>query len=140
MEGVMQQLVAELQGRADQDTPLGQAQALLYSTFGEQRQVRLAKEALAVCPDCAAADVLLPAHATGRQEALRPYGQGTLSAFKLGPGTGDLPGLPATAVVGPDGWADMPLFRVAPFGLLCGQPPRPGPRCCASTTWSAPAS
>ena len=33
MEGAMQQLVAGLQGRADQDTPLGKAQALMYRAF-----------------------------------------------------------------------------------------------------------
>ena len=32
MEGVMQQVVAGLQGQAHQDTPLGQAQALVYRT------------------------------------------------------------------------------------------------------------
>src|SRR5258707_428258 len=33
MEGVMQQLVAGLQGEAPQDTPLAQAQALMYQAF-----------------------------------------------------------------------------------------------------------
>jgi hypothetical protein len=79
MEGVMQQVVAGLQGHAPQDTPLGQAQALLYRAFeepDEQRRVQLAKDALAVCPDCADAYVLLAEHATSRQEALRLYEQG----------------------------------------------------------------
>jgi hypothetical protein len=39
----MQQLVAGLQGRADQETSLDKAQALLYRAFGEQSWVRLAK-------------------------------------------------------------------------------------------------
>jgi hypothetical protein len=50
MEGMMQQVVAGLQGRADQDTPLAKAQALLYLAFeepDEQRRVQLAKDALA---------------------------------------------------------------------------------------------
>jgi hypothetical protein len=47
MEAVMQQLVAGLQGQAQQDTPLGKAQALMYRAFeeaDEQRRVELAKE------------------------------------------------------------------------------------------------
>jgi tetratricopeptide (TPR) repeat protein len=79
MEGVVQQFVAGLQGQAQQDTPLGQAQALMYQAFeepDEQRQVQLAKDALAVCPDCADAYVLLAEHATSRKEALRLYEQG----------------------------------------------------------------
>ena len=50
MEGVMQQLVAGLQGPAHQDTPLGKAQALLYRAFeepDEQRRVQLANDAQA---------------------------------------------------------------------------------------------
>ena len=78
-EGAMQQVVAGLQGPAHQDTPLGKAQALLHRAFeepNEQRRVRLAQDALAVCPDCADAYVLLAEHATSRREALRLYGQG----------------------------------------------------------------
>jgi hypothetical protein len=33
MEGVMQQLVASLQGQANQNTPLGKAQSLMYGAF-----------------------------------------------------------------------------------------------------------
>jgi tetratricopeptide (TPR) repeat protein len=79
MEGVMQQFVTGLQGQAHQDIPLGQAQALMYRAFeepDEQRRLRLAKDALAVCPDCADAYVLLAEHATSRKEALRLYEQG----------------------------------------------------------------
>jgi tetratricopeptide (TPR) repeat protein len=79
MESVMQQLVARLQGPAQQDTPLGKAQALMYRAFeepDEQRRVQLAKDALALCADCADAYVLLAEHATSRQEALRLYEQG----------------------------------------------------------------
>src|SRR5262249_8050642 len=78
-EGMMQQLVAGLQGHADQDTPLRKAQALLYRAFEEpdaERRVQLAKDALALCPDCADAHVLLAEHAPGRKEALRLYEQG----------------------------------------------------------------
>ena len=79
LEGAMQQVVAGLQGRADQDTPLAKAQALMYRAFeepDEQRRVRLAKDALEICPDCADAYVLLAEHATSRKDALRLYGQG----------------------------------------------------------------
>jgi hypothetical protein len=51
MEGVMQQVVAGLQGQANQDTPLGQAQALMYRAFeepNEQRRVRLANDPLEI--------------------------------------------------------------------------------------------
>jgi hypothetical protein len=53
--------------------------ALMYQAFeepDEQRRVQLAKDALAICPDCADAYVLLAEHATSRQEALRLYEQG----------------------------------------------------------------
>jgi tetratricopeptide (TPR) repeat protein len=79
MEGVMQQLVAGLQGHVNQDTPLGKAQALMYRAFeepAEQRRVRLAHDALEICPDCADAHVLLAEHATSRKEALRLYERG----------------------------------------------------------------
>src|ERR1022692_1849814 len=79
MEGMMQQVVAGLQGQANQDTPLGKAQAIMYRAFeepDEQRQVQLAKDALEICPDCADAHVLLAEHATSRKEALHLYEQG----------------------------------------------------------------
>ena len=55
------------------------AQALMYRAFeepDEQRRVQLAKEALAICPDCADAYVLLAEHARSRKETLRLYEQG----------------------------------------------------------------
>src|SRR5208282_643205 len=79
MEAKMQQLVAGLQGQPDQDTPLGQAQALMYRAFEEgeeQRRVQLARDALAICPDCADAYNLLAEHSRSRREALRLYEQG----------------------------------------------------------------
>jgi hypothetical protein len=41
----------------------------------EHRRVQFAKDALAVCPDCADAYVLLAEHATSRKDALRLYEQ-----------------------------------------------------------------
>jgi tetratricopeptide (TPR) repeat protein len=79
MEGAMQQLVAGLRGEADLNTPLGKAQALLYRAFEEphgERRVQLAKDALALCPDCADAYVLLAEHSRRRKETLRLYQQG----------------------------------------------------------------
>ncbi len=79
MEGVMQQLVAGLRGQPAQDTPLSKAQALLHRAFeepDEQRRVQLAHDALAICPDCADAYVLLAEHARSRKEALSLYEQG----------------------------------------------------------------
>jgi hypothetical protein len=67
------------QFRGDQDTPLGKAQALMYRAFeepDEQKRIQLAKDALAICPDCADAYVLLAEHATSRKEALCLYEQG----------------------------------------------------------------
>src|SRR5262245_12926837 len=79
LEGMMQQFVAGVQGHADQDTPLGKAQALMYRAFeepDEPRRLQLAHDALAICPDCADAYVLLAEHAGKRTEALLLYEQG----------------------------------------------------------------
>ena len=76
---MMREAVRSLQGEADQDTPLGKGQTLLYRAFeeqDEQRRVQLANEALAVCPDCADAYVLLAEHARSRKEALALYEKG----------------------------------------------------------------
>src|SRR5436305_1198174 len=79
MEGVMQQLVAGLHGQAHQDMPLGKAQALMYRAFeepNEKKRIQLAKDALAICPDCADAYNLLAEHASSRKETRRLYEQG----------------------------------------------------------------
>src|SRR6266702_2695089 len=89
MEGMMQQLVAGLQGEANQDTPLGKAEAIIYRAFeepDEKRRVQLAAEAIEICPDCADAHVLLAEHARSRKEALRLYEQGVAAGERaLGP-------------------------------------------------------
>jgi len=91
MEGMMHQLVAGLQGDADQDTPLAQAHEILlhaYQESDEQRRVQLAKDALGICPDCADAYVLLAEHAPSRKERLRLYEQGVAAGERaLGPET-----------------------------------------------------
>lgn len=79
LEGVIHQHVAGLQGHTDQDTPLDKAQALMYQAFAERdelRRVQLARDALASCPDCADAYVLLAEHAPSRKETLNLYEQG----------------------------------------------------------------
>jgi tetratricopeptide (TPR) repeat protein len=79
MEGMMRQVVAGLQGQAHRDTPLGQAQALMYPAFeepDEQKRIQLANDALAISPDCADAYVLLAEHATSRKEARHLFEQG----------------------------------------------------------------
>jgi tetratricopeptide (TPR) repeat protein len=76
LEGAMQEFV---RGETAPDTPLGKAQALMSRAFKEQdedRRVRLAREALDICPDCADACVLLAEHARTRKEALHLYEQG----------------------------------------------------------------
>jgi hypothetical protein len=85
----MRQLVAGLRGQPPLDTPLAKAQALMERAFeerDERRQVQLAKEALAICPDYADAYVLLAEHATSRKEMLRLYEQGVAAGDRsIGP-------------------------------------------------------
>jgi hypothetical protein len=63
----------------------------MYRAFeqpDQQRRVRLAQDALALCPDCADAYVLLAEHAPSRKEALRLYEQGVVAGERaLGPET-----------------------------------------------------
>lgn len=78
MEGVMRQVVGNLGGAAE-DTPLREAQDLMYQAFeerDEQRRLDLAREALALCPDCADACVLLAEHSRIRKQELALYEQG----------------------------------------------------------------
>jgi tetratricopeptide (TPR) repeat protein len=75
----LRDVVRSLQGGAGQPTPLDQAHDILlraYQEPDEQRRVQLAKDALALCPDCADAYVLLAEHARSRKEALRLDEQG----------------------------------------------------------------
>ncbi|MGH3626808.1 MAG: DUF6930 domain-containing protein, partial [Sciscionella sp.] len=61
----------------------------MYRAFQERddrRRVRLARDALAICPDCADAYVLLAEHAPSRKEARRLYEQGVAAGERaLGP-------------------------------------------------------
>jgi hypothetical protein len=75
-EGVLRRLVRQMQGQAEDATPLAQAQAIVeqaYEAGSERRRVGLAEEALALCPDCADAYVLLAEHARTHKAALDLY-------------------------------------------------------------------
>src|SRR5437588_3008456 len=89
MEGTMRNLVRELSGRGAADTPLERAQTRIEQAFeeaDEQRRVQLAQEALALCPDCADAYVLLAEQAGSRKEALTLFEQGVAAGERaLGP-------------------------------------------------------
>ncbi len=89
MEGIMHQMIAGLQGPPRPETPLDKAQQCIYKAFeepDERKRLQLAKEALALSPDCADAYVLLAEHAASRKEALRLYEQGVAAGERaLGP-------------------------------------------------------
>src|SRR5262245_15631563 len=88
-EGVMWQFVREQQGEAGHDTPRSRAQELVYRACEDQdegRKARLAREALALWPDCADAYVLLAEQAPTRKEALSLYEQALAAGERaLGP-------------------------------------------------------
>lgn len=89
LESVLAQLGHSIQGQPRGATPLDQAQELMYQAFeapDEQTRVQLAREALAISPDCADAYVLLAEHAPRRKEALTLYEQGVAAGERaLGP-------------------------------------------------------
>ena len=85
--------VNEVTGSSASRTPLGRAQALVYQAFGRAdpaERVRMARQALEICPDCADAHVLLAEHAAERRR-----GAGALSTRRrrrrAGAGPGDVP-------------------------------------------------
>src|SRR5204863_488504 len=100
--------------RVEPGTPQGQAEELVYRAFEErnpQRKVELAREALALWPDCADAFVLLADHAPSRKQALDLYRRG-VEAGERGLGPEDFGGETAAvhdvgAFVG--GWRSPPV-------------------------------
>jgi tetratricopeptide (TPR) repeat protein len=86
MERTLHQLIG---GQADPGTARGQAEALVYQAFeggDPARRLELARQAIAVWPDCADAYVLLAEQARSRKEALALYEQGVAAGERaLGP-------------------------------------------------------
>src|SRR4051794_31904897 len=67
----MERALHELVGQADLDTPQGQSQGLLFEAFeadDPERRAVLARQALALWPDCADAYVLLAENGGSRKE------------------------------------------------------------------------
>jgi tetratricopeptide (TPR) repeat protein len=76
IEGAMWDGLEEAIGLSTPDTPLKRAQAIVYRAFGRldpAERVRMAREALAISPDCADAHVLLAEHARTAREAMEHY-------------------------------------------------------------------
>jgi tetratricopeptide (TPR) repeat protein len=89
MEGMMRGMTRSLQGKAGDETPLDRAQSLMYRAFeepDEARRLQIAREAIAISPDCADAYVLLAQHARKRKDALALYEQAVAAGERaLGP-------------------------------------------------------
>ena len=89
MEGQLRQLVRSETGAAAPNTPLEEAQEIMYRAFAEQdenRRVELAEEALALSADCADAWVLLAEHARGSKVIRELYQNGVAAGERaLGP-------------------------------------------------------
>jgi tetratricopeptide (TPR) repeat protein len=89
LEGMLRQFGASLQGGTGPETPLSRAQDLMYQAFeteDDQRRLQLAKDALAISPDCADAYVLLAEYAPRRKDALDLYQKGVAAGERaLGP-------------------------------------------------------
>lgn len=88
LEGVMRGFLADVFGPSE-ETPLSQAQTLVYQAVeltDPTRRAGLAHRALAICPDCADALVLLAEQAPTRKEALDLYQRAVAAAERsLGP-------------------------------------------------------
>jgi tetratricopeptide (TPR) repeat protein len=89
LEKSMHEIARSLGAVGTEDTPLNRAQELMYDAFAQRdpaEGVRLAREALAISPDCADAYVLLAEHTSRRKEALELYRQGVAAGERaLGP-------------------------------------------------------
>lgn len=88
MERMMRQIAADFGGEQREETPLDRAQELMYRAFDASgaEQIRLARQALEISPDCADAYVLLAEHAKTADEARNLYEQGMAAGQRaLGP-------------------------------------------------------
>ena len=85
----MKGFLGEMLGGPAAGTPLDKAQELMYQAFGTpdpEERVKLAKQALDLCPDCADAYVLLAEHTKSRKEALDLFEKGVAAGERaLGP-------------------------------------------------------
>lgn len=77
-ERTMRELVAGLDERRREETPLDRAQEVMYQAFEAKgaARVRLARKALEISPDCADAYVVLAEQAAAPEEARQYYEQG----------------------------------------------------------------
>ncbi len=84
----MRNLMGELMGAAE-ETPLGKAQEVLDQAFEEddpERRSELARQALAISPDCADAYTLLAEQAASRKEAFTLYEEAVAASERaIGP-------------------------------------------------------
>ena len=74
----MRQVAADLGFEEGPETPLDRAEEIMYQAFEARglQQIRLARKALEISPDCADAYVLLAEHAKTADEAQKLYEQG----------------------------------------------------------------
>jgi tetratricopeptide (TPR) repeat protein len=91
LEAMLRQVLGEVVPDTDPDSPLGRAQQILEEAYEDPsplKRVELARQALAVCPDCADAYVLLGEYAAHRHEAVEMYEKAVAAAERaLGPET-----------------------------------------------------
>src|SRR5271157_1918912 len=89
IEGVMKGFLGEMFGEPAAEAALDKAQELMYQAFGTpdpEEQVKLAKQAIDLSPDCADAYVLLAEHTKSRKEALDLFEKGVAAGERaLGP-------------------------------------------------------
>ena len=79
MEKIMRELAADIGEEIPPESDLDRAQEMMYQAFETSstgEQVRLARKALEISPDCADAYVLLAEHATNLDESMELYQQG----------------------------------------------------------------
>ena len=85
LERVMREVAAGLGGERVEETPLDRAQEVMYQAFeaAGAEQVRLARKALEISPDCADAHVLLAEHAETAEEARKHFEQGVAAGERV---------------------------------------------------------
>lgn len=78
LEQLVRQLAGNLEGGRPEETPLDRAQDLIYRAFDAPptKQVRMARQALEISPDCADAHVLLAENSETVEEALGHFRAG----------------------------------------------------------------